>query len=666
MGYAVVARHAVGCTEFEIREPARTLQPRLLGHAPAQRHAGEPGGAVALGEERRDVGADRRGEEVLAVEAVAYAGEQRLQDLVGQAVGARTCGLAIVHRGQLVDGGGVQRVDVVRREARSGQRHVVAAGALRRIAGQNIQVVTAEGAVVVQRVLGQQVDEELAAERGLTGRAILQGILVGIGISGRVTQVEAVRGLELEPLADVDSQVEVARSGEAFSPAGRVLHDALGVVVRRVEGRALVPGGVAVLVGGTRRSHDVVEVAAAGETRVAGEGRRPGVVPHGQERRSTVEVDEVVARTGALLIVGRHVHAELDRLREVGIQLRAEGHLLHLVLEHDALIAGPRRGRVVADVLLAARHRELHVGDAGRIAQALALPVRSAHVRLDPCSSTILRLHGGTSYRLLKLLQLEVLRRGEQIVQLIGPLDALIELDRVFRLVGRTALGSYHDNAVGGTRTVDGGRGGVLQNFDRFDVGGVDVGQRQRAGESVDHHQRLAVGRDRAGAAHADRGGDTHLRGGIVDLKTGDLALQGGRQVRCGTVGDGVAVEFRNRTREVRFHLGTVTDHDHLVQRGGFGFHRDTDFGLRADRDLLGAITHEGEDQYGIVIRNRQFERSVQTGGNARRGGVAQHDGDTHHGAFAIGDHSSYRTLLSQRRGRSRQNHDCDDQRFEK
>ena len=109
-----------------------------------------------------------------------------------------------------------------------------------------------------------------------------------------------------------------------------------------------------------------------------------------------------------------------------------------------------------------------------------------------------------------------------------------------------TALGRDNDNTVRGPGSVDGGRGGVLQDVDRLDivrvqtrdgvtdevdvVEGVDLGgvelDRVLVGDTVDNPQRLTASHERAGTTDTDLGGRTRGHGRGRDLQTGDLTFQ--------------------------------------------------------------------------------------------------------------------------------------------
>ena len=85
------------------------------------------------------------------------------------------------------------------------------------------------------------------------------------------------------------------------------------------------------------------------------------------------------------------------------------------------------------------------------------------------------------------------------------------------------------DHAVGALRSVDGRRGGILQNVDRLDVARVDRGERLVVGNTVEHDQRVVARVGRTRAADADRTS--------VDADAGHTDQAGG-QVVCRNAGD--------------------------------------------------------------------------------------------------------------------------------
>ena len=340
-----------------------------------------------------------------------------------------------------------------------------------------------------------------------------------------------------------------------------------------------------------RRRRNLVEMAAPGKSRItARKSSGPSIVHHRQEGRRPVEVDEVVARTGAFLITPGDVVSEADAGGEVHVHARAEIELVNLVLQHDTLIAGVGSGCIILESLPAAGDRELDVGDGCRIAESFPLPVGGTDILLDPGGGTVLSLDGDAAHGLLELLQVQIVRRRDHLVQFIGILDALIGLDAVDRFLRITALGRDHDDAVGGAGSVDSGRGGVLKDLDGLDVAGVDVAQALGIRKSVHDDQRSAVGRNRAGSSDTDGRGDTDLGGVVVDREAGNLALQRRGHIRHGRVDQAFTADLGDGPRQVRLGLGAVTHHDRVVEQGGVRFHKDGDGSLPGEREFEGTI----------------------------------------------------------------------------
>ena len=98
-------------------------------------------------------------------------------------------------------------------------------------------------------------------------------------------------------------------------------------------------------------------------------------------------------------------------------------------------------------------------------------------------------------------------------------------------------LGGHQDDTVGGTCTVDGARGGILQHFNALNIIGVDTLHTILVGgHAVNDVKRIGVvdGADTADADHRLRSGLTRRRG---DVDTGGHTLQGILGTQAGLTG---------------------------------------------------------------------------------------------------------------------------------
>ena len=120
-------------------------------------------------------------------------------------------------------------------------------------------------------------------------------------------------------------------------------------------------------------------------------------------------------------------------------------------------------------------------------------PVDGRHAGVEPCL-----VHDA-----------HVFARVEHVKLAAHGLPAYIPVVRDLACAFLSALCRDENHAVGSLRAVDGGRGGILEHVDAFDVGRVEVGD--VTGDAVDEIERLRVAH---GAEAAD--GDAHGRAGLA------------------------------------------------------------------------------------------------------------------------------------------------------
>ena len=204
-------------------------------------------------------------------------------------------------------------------------------------------------------------------------------------------------------------------------------------------------------------------------------------------------------------------------------------------------------------------------------------------------------------------------------MQFIGLLEARVDRDVVTGLHGRAFLGRDDDDTVRRTRSVDGGRRGILQHLDRGDVLRIDQLQSVLHDEVVDDNQRRAARIEGAAAAHTDLGSHTHLGGGVLDRHTRQTSLQDGRDVRRGDVDDILRIEFRDGAGQVRLALYAVADHHQLLDLDRRLGELRVDARLASDGELERLVPHERKYQYGVRTRNLDPVGAVRIGRRADR-----------------------------------------------
>jgi len=181
-------------------------------------------------------------------------------------------------------------------------------------------------------------------------------------------------------------------------------------------------------------------------------------------------------------------------------------------------------------------------------------------------------------------------------------------------------------------RTVDGGRGGILQHGDRLDVldhvGGV--------GHAVDHDQHAVARRWivvvalRSAAADRERRLAHRVTAGLLDRHARHAALEQRPEVRGAAARRLVDLDRLHGHREVLLALRAVADGHDLADHHGILGHRDVDLRAVHHGDILRLVADVGVLQHGI----------------ARHGDLVT--------ALHVGRHAVGRTLLDDRRADER------------
>ena len=128
-----------------------------------------------------------------------------------------------------------------------------------------------------------------------------------------------------------------------------------------------------------------------------------------------------------------------------------------------------------------------------------------------------------------------------------------------------TGLGGDEHDTVTGLRTVDGGGGGVLQDLDGLDHGRIQILDVVHL-QTIDDEERSDVAGVGGVTADTDVSALARSTGGVDDLDTGGLALQGGGGVGGGTVLQVLGTDRCHGAGQVALALDAVTDDDGLIQ----------------------------------------------------------------------------------------------------
>ncbi len=188
-------------------------------------------------------------------------------------------------------------------------------------------------------------------------------------------------------------------------------------------------------------------------------------------------------------------------------------------------------------------------------------------------------------------------------------------------------LVSDHDDAVGTAGTVQGVRGGVLQDGHGLDVIRVDVVQVTLVRSAVHDEERLLAGADRAESADSDRRRRARGARGVGQLHAGYLTGQCLSDVRSLYFGDIIRFDDAGRTGEGLFLGLTESDHDHIVDALRVLLQYHLQIGLAVDGDHLALVTDERNHQI-TVHRGTQSKLSGDVGRRTRgRRSLYKHGG---------------------------------------
>ena len=232
-----------------------------------------------------------------------------------------------------------------------------------------------------------------------------------------------------------------------------------------------------------------------------------------------------------------------------------------------------------ADEVVAAVHSDHVVVDRGVLVHGLAEPVGTipgAGCDLGGLDREVLRQDFGGRFAFL-----DVSRHGES---LVGQVDILLGTHGVNTVevslldtpagvegdvdlaVALALLGGHENDAVGGTGTVDGRGGGILQDVDGLDVSGVERtdGAARHAVDDV----KGAGGTGRTQTADGDRIAVPGLAGGLHDVHARNGTVEGSDGVGGLLLFDEVSGDADGRSGDETLALGTVTDDDGLVKFG--------------------------------------------------------------------------------------------------
>ena len=292
-----------------------------------------------------------------------------------------------------------------------------------------------------------------------------------------------------------------------------------------------------------------------------------------------------------------------DRLREV----QAQPLLVVAGAVHDAVVVLREPRHEVLRVVVPAAHIEVRLVRQAAVTEDLLLVVAEA------VAGGVVREHRGGVHHFLRgararvrvrLIEREV-TRAQRICLRVRPQPLR---ERKACLPGRSPLRGDDDDAVGRARAVDRGRGRSLQDLDRLDVVGIEVGDAidavvlrpgvhagtrarnriqsaldDRVGDGYAVHdvERLRVAEDRRDAAHLHLQTAARRSGVRRDVRSGDLPLKRVLDRRRLRSVDCFGTDRRHVIGEVSPRHVSRLPRDHLLaQPEHVGLELDVDLGL--------------------------------------------------------------------------------------
>ena len=579
---ARVAHRTVGCLELEIVDPVNILQEAFLADVPHRTDRPEAGVAAVGAEERGAVDTVGQVEEILVVIVVRETGEERVVGHFREGIGGKVGLRAVVDVGQALVGLSVRpggEILVVRIDGlMTGQQHEM--------------VVAGDRELVFGRIGRSQAVEALEGFLRDSGQVDMVGKdLAGIAVIRALDGLDCAQGQALER-GDLLIEIAVQAGGGTpcrlgLHPTEVVPHAQVGDIVRFFAVTHEITGSIRddFIRGGIRKApgHDVHRVVIA---RARGRIARRVVRLPGQ-----VQVD-----------------ADLEPVGDLAVDVRADRVALHIGIRLDALaVKGAQRNIVVA-ALAAARDAQVGLPGRGVLVEDPFAPV-GLDVVLQTEILQFLELGVFLQARVGQFAEGEPFLSVHQLHRELGQIrDTIGTADRDGRLLAGAFLGRDVNHAVGGTRTVDGGRRSVLHHRHILDIVRVEGREDSHVHRrTVEDEQRGVGGIDRVDAAQTHRYRGARLTGTGIDLEAGHLALKGVTGTGGRDLGEGIGFDQRRGTDHGADLLGgTITHHDGLLQEFGVVAHDDVDHAPPGDFHSLGRHSDIGEREFVVGTRGNR------------------------------------------------------------
>ena len=191
-------------------------------------------------------------------------------------------------------------------------------------------------------------------------------------------------------------------------------------------------------------------------------------------------------------------------------------------------------------------------------------------------------------------------------------------------------FGRDEDHAVGSTGTVDGRRTGVLEDLDRLNVVGVEVGE--RALGAVDDHKRRAGAVERSTAAENDGRRSARVTGDLLHAEASHGAGEGLSRIGVHTGGDYVFLDGSDGVRYLGAELAAAVGSNHGLGQHFVVFCQHDTNRLAVPDNFLRYIADAGDYEDVPFLGIRLHEVAVEVGHGAEGDGLSlDEDGSADH-----------------------------------
>ena len=282
-----------------------------------------------------------------------------------------------------------------------------------------------------------------------------------------------------------------------------------------------------------------------------------------------------VTRVGLLVDIHQfrfddiHPHTRTQPFVQRSVHIVTSGKFVERGALDGSLLVVIVETEVVGGCLAAARNRKIIVLETAVLRHGI-LPVgRFAAAELAQFRrSPGIGLPGGFD-------QVVILLSGHHVLLVHELLYAARDVERYAGLSCRTSFGGDEYDAVRAARSVNRGRGSVLQHLDGLDIAGRKILQTTLHRHTVHNVKRFRPSVDRAGATDQNAGIGSGFHIALRDLYASRRTLQSGRNHSDLAVFEHIGLDGGHRARQIALFGRPVTDDHYIVHVVIIGDHAD-------------------------------------------------------------------------------------------